>query len=384
MRSSLRLLPTLGLSLLVGGAGGCGNPGAPEPPSLLLPVPVQDLAAQRTGDTVSLSWTMSTRTTDQLLLTGEQTVSVCRAVGESACTPAGQLQAAPGKAAHFDDPLPPGLATGAVRLIRYTIRLKNRRERDAGVSNVAYSATGNAPPAVHAVGAEATAKGILIRWSTTGHGNAAAPADAKLSADLTRDRVLTKGEPAKPTRAETDAGVPQPLQQALVTAETVTHGAWSPSQTLDADALLNRSYRYTVQLVQQDQVDGHSITVRGASAASGLLNARDVFPPDVPEGLDAAANPQGAAIDLSWTPDGSPDTAGYFVYRGIAGESAPAVRVSGKRPITAPAWSDSSAKPGIRYTYSISAVDASGNESARSQAVAAALPTPNPSGQSPQ
>ena len=376
MRFSFRLLPTFGLLLLAGATGGCGNPGSPEPPSLWLPVPVKDLAAQRTGNTVSLTWTMSSRTTDQLLLKKDQVVSVCRAVGKSPCASAGQLEAEPGKVAHFSDALPAALTTGPVQLIRYSVRLKNHAGQDAGPSNSAYSATGTAPPDVQAVTAQATAKGILVRWDVSTHNGDTPLSGAKLIALLTRDRILSKGESATPSRAETDAGVPQPLQQALATTQTIVRGQWVPSQTLDTNALLNRTYRYTVQLEQQEQVDGRSITLQGASAASTPLHAKDVFPPDVPQGLYAAANPQGAAIDLSWTPDSSADTAGYFVYRRQEGDAAPAVRVSGHLLLTAPAWSDASAKPGVRYAYSVSAIDTSGNESARSEEVTATLPAP--------
>src|SRR5215471_19022118 len=43
---------------------GCGNPGPPVTPSLELARPVRDLHATRTGDTVTLTWTAPTRTTD--------------------------------------------------------------------------------------------------------------------------------------------------------------------------------------------------------------------------------------------------------------------------------------------------------------------------------
>ena len=50
------------------------------------------------------------------------------------------------------------------------------------------------------------------------------------------------------------------------------------------------------------------------------------------------------------------------------------VRVSGAKLLPGPAWSDPGAKPGLRYQYSVTAVDASGNESARSAERAEALP----------
>jgi hypothetical protein len=133
--------------------------------------------------------------------------------------------------------------------------------------------------------------------------------------------------------------------------------------------------------MQQERIDGHQITVQGVAAECAPLHARDVFPPAVPDGLDAAANPQGGTIDLSWTPVRSPGNTpgaiGYFVYRRIVGDvaedAAPPLRISGKQPIPAPAWSDPSAKTGVRYAYSVSAIDESGKESSRSTEITTEL-----------
>src|ERR1035437_1474215 len=63
---------------------GCGTPAAPQPPSLKLPVPVTDLAASRTGNQVTLHWTMPKKNTDKLLLKGNIPVSVCRSTSGAA------------------------------------------------------------------------------------------------------------------------------------------------------------------------------------------------------------------------------------------------------------------------------------------------------------
>src|SRR5262249_37314381 len=60
---------------------GCGTPGAPQPPSLNLPDAVTDLAAVRTGNVVTLTWTMPKRNTDKLLLKGSIAVEICRKRG---------------------------------------------------------------------------------------------------------------------------------------------------------------------------------------------------------------------------------------------------------------------------------------------------------------
>jgi len=56
MRSNRPALKTAAVLILVSAfLPGCGTPGAPQPPSLKLPKPVNDLQAVRKGDTVITS-----------------------------------------------------------------------------------------------------------------------------------------------------------------------------------------------------------------------------------------------------------------------------------------------------------------------------------------
>jgi hypothetical protein len=72
-------------------------------PSLKLPDPVTDLSATRTGNQVSLTWTMPKKNTDKLLLKGNiQCASAARRVQE-ACATAGSLQLAPGADGVFSE-----------------------------------------------------------------------------------------------------------------------------------------------------------------------------------------------------------------------------------------------------------------------------------------
>ena len=378
------LLPLLAAALTLGGWG-CGNPGSPLPPSLMLPQPVTDLSATRTGDIVTLHWTTTRRTTDRVVLRGEQRGAVCRATGAGACLPVGVVITEPSEPAHFADTLPPSLREGSARLLRYEVHLQNRRKRNAGSSNFAYAAAGWAPPAVLSVAATPTAKGIAVSWQTA----ATHPADSghatRLVARLMRTWLPEKQGSSKASQPrpqpqpqpEPEPGVPQPLQQILESAEHAQASAgapWQPEHTLDAGVLFNRRYRYGVQLLEQVTLSGHVLTIAGEGGKTGVVDARDTFPPAVPADLAAVANAEGGAIDLSWSADAAPDLAGYIVYRRLAGSSASPVAVSGKAPLTGPAWSDAHAQRGVRYAYSVSAVDTSGNRSAPSAEVTEALP----------
>src|ERR1700748_1200435 len=90
----------------------CGTPAAPQPPSLYLPQQVTDLAATRNGNEVFLQWTMPQRTTDRVLLKGDQDAHICRSIENGPCAPAGDAKFAPNVPARFTDHLPAPLVSG--------------------------------------------------------------------------------------------------------------------------------------------------------------------------------------------------------------------------------------------------------------------------------
>src|ERR1051326_1121476 len=60
---------------------GCGVPGAPQPPSTGIPKFIGDLKAARKGDTVTLTWTTPTDTSDGELIRKPGKMVVERALG---------------------------------------------------------------------------------------------------------------------------------------------------------------------------------------------------------------------------------------------------------------------------------------------------------------
>ncbi len=335
-------------------ACGCGNPGPPSPPSLLLPQPAGDLTAVRIGDTVTLRWTMPERSTERVTLRGSQRAAVCRELEGSACAPIGTAFAGPGVPGEFHDVLPPALGAGAPRLLTYRVRLENRHGADAGPSNPAYAAAGFAPSPVFAASAGATPEGVAVRWV---HPQAPVFTSGRAFARLLRTEDLPENAPHAP---------PLALESAL-------RPDWSPSATLDRGAAVGGRYRYSIALVERLSLAGHVLEVQGSSAAAPEIVVQDTFPPGAPAALAAAADADAGAIDLSWVPNSEPDLLGYFVYR-RALPHGQAARVSGPKPIPEPGWSDPAAARGIRYGYTVSAVDRSGNESARSRESVEMLP----------
>jgi hypothetical protein len=336
----------------------CGLESPPRAPSLYLPQPPTDLTAYRIGNDVHLHWTMPKRSTDRVPLQGDQQAIICRSLAGAQCEAAGKAKHAPGVAADFTDHLPASLASGAPQLLTYTVELTNKKGHAAGPSNPAYTASGMAPAALTDLSAEVHAEGVLLRWQPAqGPGN------------LVRlNRILTN----PPKRSSSPmAGAPAPAEQKLETDYVSGH---DPGDTLDKDAALDHIYRYTAQRIAFFEFSGHRVEIASTPSDAIIVNARDVFPPAVPSGLVAVANPEGHSIDLSWTPDTEGDLNGYIVYRREVGSNAAPVRVSPAQPVAGPAFSDATAKPGVRYAYSVSAIDRDHNESARSGEVEEALP----------
>jgi len=149
--------------------------------------------------------------------------------------------------------------------------------------------------------------------------------------------------------------------------------------TVDKTTHIGESYSYTAQRVRSVTLDGHTLELRSTISAPLTFVSRDVFPPLVPNGLEAVpggATPADRSIDLSWTPNTEADLAGYNVYRQevtSAGEVAGTAARLNSIPVVGPAYRDQTAVPGHRYSYRVTAVDATGNESAPGAAVQESL-----------
>jgi hypothetical protein len=353
MNVALRVAAALMLPPLLMMAG-CGLPSAPQPPSLKLPEPVTDLTAARYGDQVRLNWTMPKRTTDKVILNGAQQAHICRRVETGPRQTVADQAFNPDSPAEFVDHLPPELTTGSPKILAYTVDLVNHAGHSAGPSNTAVTAAGAPPPPVDGLTAAAQPDGVVLRWH---------PAGGDQLLRIHRVLVPTPGA----QKASQVAGSPAPPEQTL----EVT-GA-DQGQALDRNAALNHTYRYSAERVLRLTLDGKSFEVLSKPSETITINARDVFPPATPRDLQAVADPEARAIDLSWAPNTERDIAGYVVYRRDTASAAAAARISPPNEV-APSLRDSNPLPGHRYAYSVSAVDVDGNESPRSAETEESLP----------
>lgn len=349
-------------------AAGCGTPGAPSPPSLKLPDPVSDLSAVRTGDQVSLTWTMPKKNTDKLLLKGEVRVRICRKEGSATCvTVPGDLSLSPGADGAFTETLPPALASGQPRPLTYFVELKNQKGRSAGLSNDAEVLAGQAPAPVDGLAAEVRKSGIALRWTPDSEA-----LQASAAIRLHR-KLLTPPSGAKPASQPGILALPpEPVDRTLLVDSALSGHA------LDSDIRFGQTYEYRAQRVARVSVNGQTLELAGPISAPIRVEAKDVFPPAIPTGLAAVATPAGngseASIDLSWQPVTDTDLAGYAVYRRESDGGWQ--RISPAQPVVGPGFHDAHVQDGHTYRYAVTAIDQLGHESARSAETEETVPTP--------
>ena len=137
---------------MIAALSGCGTPGAPQPPSLQLARPVDDLTASRKGNRVELDWTLQRKNTDRTLVKHPPAIRICRHEGTglmSTCEvvaevppPKPQPQPKKGQAQEpairmrYVDSLPPQLGQeNPADFVTYAVEEINSHGRSAGLSN---------------------------------------------------------------------------------------------------------------------------------------------------------------------------------------------------------------------------------------------------------
>lgn len=348
------------LFLTAGLLAGCGTPAAPLAPTLKLPEPPKDLSAIRSENKVHLKWTMPRRSTDNILLQGNIGVYVWRTPGSGKGELIGDLSLAPGLAGELSDQLPPRMQTGSPSPISYTVELLNHLGHSAGLSNIAYSAAGVAPTPVRNLSAGMAKDGVHLHWQNN-------PSEAPHDLLRIHRKLL---DPAADRKASLESSGPEP---GTLTLLVKPKDGQDRGEALDSSAHFSRHYEYWIERVEQPILNGHSIEVLSAPSNTVQVETKDVFPPRPPQQLAAVAVEGEHVIDLSWSPNTEADLAGYVVYRSEAG-GAPERVSSIQTLLVAPSFRDMSALPGHRYSYSVSALDTSGNESSRSAEAEESLP----------
>jgi len=296
---------------------GCASVGPPKPPALDIPTRITDLRAAEYGDQIVVQFTIGALTTDGLALTSVKAVELQVAGG------------GPPRILHVPAKMPGPVdhefaaKDWVGKQVTLMVRATGPKGKASDWSNPVTLAVG-VPLATPAnLQAVSDPKGVRLTWSGSfGSGEAG------------RYRIFRGSGEAMPERlAESDK-----------------------PEYLDTAVDFGSPYRYFVQGLAGELRQSEISAIAG-------ITPMDVFPPSVPAELMAVAGVN--SIELAWRPNTEEDLAGYQVYRSTGG-GAPE-RIAG--PVDAPNFSDRTVEIGKKYSYTITAVDRTGNESAHSAAV---------------
>ena len=361
---------------------GCAQTGPPLPPSLELPKAPTDLRASRKGNRVTLSWSEPTLTTDRKSLRYVGPTLVCRAINPEFATcgnPAATLPAPsaalqqPRSARHstqqsnsprpasqtYTDTLTAAMQSqGPSAEVTYAVEVMNRNARSAGLSNRVHVPAVITLPPPGDLTAELTGDGVALRWTSAGESQYAS---GHLSGLEFRYRIYRRDESSG--------------KDAI--AGEVPVDVAGPAHFTDSGFEWEKTYLYRITAVSIAKRPDSEVQVEGDDTPPVRVIAHDVFPPNVPVGLQAAYSGEGQKpfIDLIWAPVTNADLAGYNVYRSEA--NAAEVKTTIKlntELVKSPSYRDSAVASGKTYTYAVSAVDVRGNESQRSEAASEPVP----------
>jgi hypothetical protein len=133
--------------------------------------------------------------------------------------------------------------------------------------------------------------------------------------------------------------------------------AWSatPPVAMNPQPLLATTIRDTVDfgLERCYTVRAQRGAVLSEPSSRVCVTPRDVFPPAPPVGL--ATVPSEGAINLIWEPNSEVDLGGYLVLRRGPGDAT--LRQLTSAPIGDARYRDTDVESGVRYSYSVVAVD---------------------------
>jgi hypothetical protein len=352
--------------LLVAGFGiwstGCGVPGAPLPPSAEIPKFVGDLKAQRKGAIVTLTWTTPTETSDGELIRKPGKMLVQRAlrsgpgpdlqfqtISELPLKPT--LSEGRGDQAMARDTLTEALRSGGAEFAVYSILAQGRNGKSFGLPNRASVslAPDLAPP--HKVSANSVPAGIMISW----------------------DEFVP---PENHLRLQTRYAY-KVMRRLLGANEAVLvkqlDAANQGMSLVDTGIEWEKTYQYWITPVTLWQDGNRKGEIEGDDSPTVDVLAHDSFPPANPSGVEAvfSAAAPNSFIDLTWTANTEPDLAGYNVYRHSG--NGPPVKINSEL-VKTPRFPDPNIQPGMKYFYSVTAVDLRGNESGKSEETSETVP----------
>ena len=375
-RKGSRLLGAL-LAVLLG-LSACGKKGDPSPPLPRGPNPVKDLTVEQEGGDALLTFTYPDRLLTGQPLTDLDAVEIYRLPGATPSMAAPRAAVSTSSSSPTSTDHVPGSGTRraavaarvaedafyreAVRVGRLTIAELARRThgatilyRDPLMSLLAKSAS--PPPLGYAVvsvrrgGEKSPLSNIVILTPDTPPGPpeilAVTPEEGRICIEWRPPEKDLTGAPAK-------VGGYKVYRRLLTEDEygpALTPAPVGGSDFIDRTPPYGAALAYTVRATLPGKP-----SIEGLPAIEAALDYRDIYPPPAPKRLDALS--EGKLVRLFWDPVSVADLAGYLVFR-AEGDGAPARLTA--QPIKDSFLTDEAVKPGVRYRYTIRAIDTTGN-----------------------
>jgi hypothetical protein len=380
-----RLLAILYFPLSIFLVVSCASPGEPverKPPT---PTTITDLSATQIGNDVTLAFTLPRDSVEKRQLQQSPTIQVYRDFEAPPAAGSSTAAAAPAKPTllltipsamvdrysvqgrvQFVDPLvKEDFVPADGREAVYTVRTFVSPKKISANSNVASLIIFPAPDPIANLKAEITPSGVALSWippQTTIIGTAPRVA-------FYRVYRAESGADATPATGASPAAAAENLKPKVPFARIAEPA--TPFYT-DTQTELGKTYIYTVRTISQFP----GVQLESLDSNLATVTPKDIFPPSAPQNLVIvfvpAATGAPALLEISWAINPETDIAGYNIYRAEA-QGHPGTRLNSDLLLT-PAFRDMNVVPGREYSYTVTAVDRSGNESPASASATGSIP----------
>ena len=372
---------TLTLALAAVALSACGKRGDPLPPLPVTPQAVGGLKLAQRGDMLEISYTTPRATTGGARL-GLLDIEILRAdaAGDFQKTAKrSKRRAAPGESLTETSPLPPPGTT-----VRVAARAIDRG-RVSALSPVATLFVQPVPPAPHDLVGELKAESVALAWMGTipsppppspspspspGASPHPSPSPSPSAAPTPSPGVGSSPSPSpsglaspRPSPSPSPSPTPKPPARGFLLyrrpdpggsyAGPIRSEPFTTNAFEDKTVALGQRWCYVVGTVASTEPVAES-----TRSNEVCVSVVDIVAPAAPGGVAALGAPDG--IEVSWSPSTEPDLAAYRLYRQAGG--GPREKVGEVAPPET-SLRDSTAAPGTRYVYTVTAVDRAGNES---------------------
>jgi hypothetical protein len=312
----------------------CGYIGPVMPPSLHIPLPVQDLSVVETADKLEFQFTLPRQTTDTTgigkfraveLRVGPDVTPFDFSTWLEGTTAVAIAPEQVNVAANESQPLKSTLSASdwVGKHIAVAVRTAEKDNHYSQWSNVVRLRVVEPLP-LPVLHFASDPNGVKIDIESF-------PKHGKV-------RIFRRGPNA-----------PQPIEAGVAdTSEFIDHGA-------------EYGVPYTYTAIAFDDTDRADAI--GRTSEPVPFTSVDSFPPGAPANVSALAGP--GSVEISWDRGSEPDIRGYYVFRSVDGGAYERIG----ELVTLPAFSDKDVRHGKKYSYQVSTVDVRNNESTRSSPV---------------